>query len=90
MASGPWTDLTNASLGQPTAYLGGTKGSHIVMDNPELLQACHGREIFFENSDGRIVLMYPLLGRVLVGHHRYSGADDGESGVHGRRDRLLF
>lgn len=66
-ASGPWTDLTNASLGQPTAYLGGTKGSHIVMDNPELLQACHGREIFFENSDGRIVLMYPLLGRVLVG-----------------------
>jgi glycerol-3-phosphate dehydrogenase len=66
-ASGPWTDLTNRSLGRPTNYLGGTKGSHIVLDHPELLAATRGREIFFEHSDGRIVLVYPLKGRVLVG-----------------------
>lgn len=66
-ASGPWTDLTNAALGRETAYLGGTKGSHIVLDHPELLAATRGREIFFEHSDGRIVLVYPLNGRVLVG-----------------------
>jgi len=65
--SGPWTDLTNESLGEKTAFMGGTKGSHIVLDNPELFAACDGREIFFENSDGRIVLMYPILNRVLVG-----------------------
>ncbi|GAB3145284.1 glycerol-3-phosphate dehydrogenase/oxidase [Microbacterium neimengense] len=65
--SGPWTDLTNAALGTPTRYMGGTKGSHIVLDNPELLAATRGREIFFEHSDGRIVLIYPLKGRVLVG-----------------------
>lgn len=65
--SGPWTDLTNQGLGLSTRYMGGTKGSHIVLDNPELFRACNSREIFFENSDGRIVLMYPLLGRVLVG-----------------------
>jgi len=47
--------------------MGGTKGSHVVLDNPELYEACGGREIFFENDDGRIVLMYPLLGRVLIG-----------------------
>ncbi|MBZ4487032.1 glycerol-3-phosphate dehydrogenase/oxidase [Microbacterium sp. cx-55] len=66
-ASGPWTDLTNADLGAPTHYMGGTKGSHIVLDNPALLAATGGREIFFEHSDGRIVLIYPLKGRVLVG-----------------------
>ena len=65
--SGPWTDLTNRALGVPTDLLGGTKGSHIVLDNPELFAAIGGREIFFENPDGRIVLIYPVNGRVLVG-----------------------
>jgi len=66
-ASGPWTDLTNSALGDKTRFMGGTKGSHIVVDNTELLEATKGREIFFENSDGRIVLIYPLKGRVLIG-----------------------
>jgi glycerol-3-phosphate dehydrogenase len=66
-ASGPWTDLTNDAMGTDTAFMGGTKGSHIVLDHPELLDATGGREIFFEHSDGRIVLIYPLKGRVLVG-----------------------
>jgi glycerol-3-phosphate dehydrogenase len=66
-ASGPWTDVTNHALGQGSAYMGGTKGSHVVLDNPELLAATGGREIFFEHEDGRIVLIYPLKGRVLVG-----------------------
>ncbi|WP_460774725.1 glycerol-3-phosphate dehydrogenase/oxidase [Microbacterium sp. GXF7504] len=66
-ATGPWTDLTNTALGEPTRFMGGTKGSHIVLDHPELLAATGGREIFFEHSDGRIVLVYPLHGRVLVG-----------------------
>ncbi len=66
-ASGPWTDLTNSGLGHPTHFMGGTKGSHIVLDNPDLYQACGGREIFFENDDGRIVLVFPIMGKVLVG-----------------------
>ncbi len=66
-ASGPWTDLTNRALGEESQFMGGTKGSHIVLDHPELLEACDGREMFFENADGRIVLIYPLKGRVLVG-----------------------
>lgn len=66
-ASGPWTDQTNAALGAASSYMGGTKGSHIVLDHPDLLAACQGREIFFEFTDGRIVLIYPLKGRVLVG-----------------------
>ncbi|MFT2751223.1 glycerol-3-phosphate dehydrogenase/oxidase [Clavibacter sp. Sh2088] len=66
-ASGPWTDLTNEAMGGDTRFMGGTKGSHIVVDNAELLEATKGREIFFENNDGRIVLIYPLKGRVLIG-----------------------
>lgn len=66
-ATGAWVDLTNEQLGKNTKWTGGTKGSHIVLDHPELLAATGGREIFFEHSDGRIVLIYPMLGRVLVG-----------------------
>ncbi|WP_062297407.1 glycerol-3-phosphate dehydrogenase/oxidase [Demequina maris] len=66
-ASGPWTDLTNATLGEETAFMGGTKGSHIVVDNPALHAACRGREVFFENDDGRIVLIHPQHGRVILG-----------------------
>lgn len=65
--TGAWVDLTNAALGSPSLFMGGTKGSHIVLDHPALLEACNGSEIFFEHTDGRIVLIYPMGDRVLVG-----------------------
>ncbi|MHA7305170.1 glycerol-3-phosphate dehydrogenase/oxidase [Arthrobacter sp. TMN-49] len=65
--TGAWVDMTNADLGAATRFMGGTKGSHIVLDHPGLLAACNGREIFFEHTDGRIVLIYPMGDRVLVG-----------------------
>ncbi|MFC7849744.1 glycerol-3-phosphate dehydrogenase/oxidase [Arthrobacter sp. NPDC057388] len=65
--TGAWVDLTNQAMGAPTTFMGGTKGSHIVLDHPDLLAACGGREIFFEHTDGRIVLIYPMGDRVLVG-----------------------
>ncbi|SDT31347.1 glycerol-3-phosphate dehydrogenase [Pseudarthrobacter equi] len=65
--TGAWVDLTNEAMGTTSSFMGGTKGSHIVLDSPELLAACRGREIFFEHTDGRIVLIYPMGDRVLVG-----------------------
>ncbi|MBO1268424.1 glycerol-3-phosphate dehydrogenase/oxidase [Arthrobacter cavernae] len=65
--TGAWVDLTNEAMGAASTFMGGTKGSHIVLDHPELLAACNGREIFFEHTDGRIVLIYPMGDRVLVG-----------------------
>ncbi|BAS09119.1 glycerol-3-phosphate dehydrogenase [Arthrobacter sp. Hiyo4] len=65
--TGAWVDLTNEAMGAASAFMGGTKGSHIVLDHPVLLEACKGREIFFEHTDGRIVLIYPMGDRVLVG-----------------------
>ncbi|WP_081709964.1 glycerol-3-phosphate dehydrogenase/oxidase [Arthrobacter sp. 35W] len=65
--TGAWVDKTNQAMGAASTFMGGTKGSHIVLDHPELLAACNGREIFFEHTDGRIVLIYPMGDRVLVG-----------------------
>jgi glycerol-3-phosphate dehydrogenase len=66
-AAGPWIDLANQALGRPTRYIGGTKGSHLVLKHPQLRQAIGEKEFFFENSDGRIVLIYPLQNLVMVG-----------------------
>lgn len=66
-AAGPWIDFTNHSLGLSTRFIGGTKGSHLVLDHPELRTAIGNNEFFFENKDGRIVLIFPLYDRVLVG-----------------------
>ncbi|MEM7030102.1 MAG: glycerol-3-phosphate dehydrogenase/oxidase [Chloroflexota bacterium] len=66
-AAGPWIDFTNQALNRPTKFIGGTKGSHLVLDHPILHQAIDGHEFFFENEDGRIVLIYPLMDKVLIG-----------------------
>ncbi len=66
-AAGPWIDAVNRQLGLETRYIGGTKGSHLVLDHPELLAAVGGHEFFFENDDGRIVLALPWFDRVIVG-----------------------
>ncbi|MCC6260536.1 MAG: glycerol-3-phosphate dehydrogenase/oxidase, partial [Anaerolineales bacterium] len=66
-AAGPWIDFANYGLGLSTKYIGGTKGSHLVLNHPELRAAIGENEFFFENKDGRIVLIFPLQDRVLVG-----------------------
>jgi glycerol-3-phosphate dehydrogenase len=66
-AGGAWIDKVNAVLGIKTQRMGGTKGSHLIVDNPELLKALKGRMIYFGTADGRVNLMYPYFGHVLVG-----------------------
>ena len=66
-AAGSWIDFANHKLGVSTRFIGGTKGSHIVLKHDELRKAIGEHEFYFENSDGRLVLIYPLFDRVLVG-----------------------
>ncbi len=66
-AAGPWIDAANRTLGLRTRYIGGTKGSHLVLDHPELRTAIGENEFFFENKDGRIVLIFPFFDKVLIG-----------------------
>ena len=37
-ATGAWIDGTNRDLGRASQFIGGTKGSHIVLDHPELVR----------------------------------------------------
>jgi glycerol-3-phosphate dehydrogenase len=66
-AAGPWIDQVNARLGTPTSYIGGTKGSHILLDHDELVRLLGDRMIYFEADDGRVCLVFPYLGLALVG-----------------------
>jgi glycerol-3-phosphate dehydrogenase len=70
-ATGAWVDETNAVLfpgaDRPASFVGGTKGSHLILDHPGLLRALDGHMIYFENVDGRVCILFPYLGRVLIG-----------------------
>ncbi|WP_244493063.1 glycerol-3-phosphate dehydrogenase/oxidase [Aureimonas sp. AU20] len=66
-AGGAWIDEVNAALGLNSRYMGGTKGSHVVVDKPALLEALGGRMVYFGSADGRVNLLYPFKGKVLIG-----------------------
>ena len=68
-ATGAWIDESAASLGarQGERLVSGTKGSHLILDNPALEKALNGHMIYFENGDGRVCIVFPYLGRVLAG-----------------------
>ncbi len=66
-ATGAWIDFTNAALTRDTRLIGGTKGSHLIIDNDQLLKDLKGQMIYFENADGRVCIMFPYQGRVLAG-----------------------
>lgn len=70
-ATGAWLDETAQALATTAApekpLISGTKGSHLILENPDLLHALDGDMIFFENDDGRVCIVFPYLGKVLAG-----------------------
>lgn len=67
-AGGPWIDVINNEINGKSNFIGGTKGSHLIVKHPELREAIGGHEIFFEYLDGRIVLIFPYLqDHVMIG-----------------------
>jgi glycerol-3-phosphate dehydrogenase len=70
-ATGAWLDESLAELvatdAVPDQLVAGTKGSHLVLDNPELYEALDGHMVYFDNSDGRVCVVFGYLGQVLVG-----------------------
>lgn len=66
-ATGAWIDFTNRAMQRPTQFIGGTKGSHLVVDHPQLWEATQGQMLHFVNSDGRITIFYPIEDKVLIG-----------------------
>ena len=66
-AGGAWIDSVNHALGIEKKYIGGTKGSHLIVNHPELHAQLRGRMVYFGSKDGRICLVYPFMDRLLVG-----------------------
>ena len=68
-ATGAWLDETTESLGAKASgkLVSGTKGSHLILDNPALMEALRGHMVYFENTDGRVCIVFPYLGKVLAG-----------------------
>ncbi len=69
-AAGAWLDEVRHGLepsGEQTPFVTGTKGSHLILDHPDLARAMNGHMMFFENDDGRVCITFPYLGKVLAG-----------------------
>jgi len=67
-ATGAWIDMTNGALAEkPPRLIGGTKGSHLVIDNARLSRALGDTMVYYANRDGRICIVFQHLGHVLAG-----------------------
>lgn len=70
-ATGGWIDIANQNLLPEVSHtaplMGGTKGSHLIIDNDALREALGEHMLYYENEDGRICILFPYLGKVLVG-----------------------
>lgn len=66
-AAGPWIDRVNAAAGEKGRMIGGTKGSHLLLDLPVFARSLEGRMMYFEAEGGRICLVSNFMGHVLLG-----------------------
>ncbi|MEA5103585.1 glycerol-3-phosphate dehydrogenase/oxidase [Pantoea sp. S18] len=69
-AGGAWIDQLNQRITSSRdlpKLIGGTKGSHLILNHPELLHMLDGEMVYFENQEGRVCIMFPWFGKVLVG-----------------------
>lgn len=70
-AAGAWVDKVQDGLGFSEKLMGGTRGTHLVLDKPGLAQKLGGRMLYFETSDHRACLALPFDER-----HIYVGTTD--------------
>jgi glycerol-3-phosphate dehydrogenase len=66
-ATGAWVDFANRALGAETRFMGGTKGSHLVIDNQALYDTLGDRMVYYEHSDGRICITFRFMDKVIMG-----------------------
>jgi glycerol-3-phosphate dehydrogenase len=66
-ATGAWIDEVNQKIGFHSEFISGTKGSHIVVDNKALHDELDGAMLFYENAENRVCILFPYMGKVLIG-----------------------
>lgn len=66
--TGAWVDRVNAALGLETQLMGGTQGSHLVLERPDIAAQLGESMLYFETKDFRACLIYALDDRrILMG-----------------------
>jgi glycerol-3-phosphate dehydrogenase len=60
--------------------MGGTKGSHLVIDNKQLYDALGDRMVYYEHIDGRICIVFRFMDKIIMGSTdiRIENPDDAE------------
>ncbi len=67
-ATGAWGDATLSDLHVDTEQLfGGTKGSHVLTYNEQLKSALHGKGVYAEAADDRLIFVLPFDDAMLIG-----------------------
>lgn len=66
-AAGAWIDRVNTAAGESRKMIGGTKGSHLMLNLPAFAKTLHGRMLYFEAEGGRICIVSNFMGHVLLG-----------------------
>ena len=66
-ATGAWVDFANRALGVETHFMGGTKGSHLVIQNQALFDTLGDRMVYYEHADGRICITFRFMDKVIMG-----------------------
>ena len=66
-ATGAWANRTNRLFGIDTPLVRGSKGSHLLLDNPQLRDALGDRLIYFGDGGSRMCVAYRFGRRVLLG-----------------------
>jgi glycerol-3-phosphate dehydrogenase len=64
--AGAWVDPVDEMLGVSERLTGGTKGSHLVLDRPDLAEALGPAMLYFETHDHRACLVYRLDGGMVM------------------------
>jgi glycerol-3-phosphate dehydrogenase len=73
--AGPWLDEVVPSVARSRRLVGGTKGSHFVLDRFDGAPAEGEGALYYESDDGRPMLLLPWRGQLLIGSTdlRYEG-----------------
>ncbi len=79
-ATGAWVDSANKAFDLESDFMGGTKGSHLIIDHKELFDALGDRMVFYEHLDGRVCIVFRFMDKVLMGSTdlRVADPDDAE------------
>ena len=89
-ATGAWVDLTNEAIGTPSQFIGGTKGSHIVLDHRRTARGLLGQGDLLRALRRAHRADLPAGGQGAGRHDRHQRRHVGSGALHRCRGCILL